>query len=444
MLFTTDTQTIEDLNIFGRQATDQTVFGIFNQCLTKGGSAILEQMFRNPLSNHSAINNRSGTIRYFASNGMAFPFRPDLFPQIEQYLAITDERTRLVEKNQPLVVKTKQWVAPETETVLLQQGVRSVVQLLQSVFNFISSAPVLKAGFYAEERTAIAYLLSIPDFADALAAPAKLSSAMVSGLDSVFRFRNRSNLRDLLKYCYQLDVYTATAKVAVQHGFAFADAVINGDALIDLDGFYHPTLVQAVPNTIRIDHEHNIVFLTGANMAGKSTLMKALSLAVYLAHMGFPLAAKSMKFTVMNGIYTTINLPDNLSIGASHFYTEVLRLKKIAGELANGARLFIVFDELFRGTNVKDAFEATIAVTGAFANRRNSLFIISTHIMEAGEVLQKGYDNIRFTYLPTGLDGNKPIYTYSLKNGISSDRHGMVIVRNEGILQMLEEGAWEI
>jgi DNA mismatch repair ATPase MutS len=168
--------------------------------------------------------------------------------------------------------------------------------------------------------------------------------------------------------------------------------------------------------------------------------MKSLSIALYMAHMGFPVAAKQMQFSVLDGMFTTINLPDNLGMGASHFYVEVLRIKKIALELKQGKNLFVLFDEMFRGTNVKDACEATIAFTEAFAGKRNSQFVISTHIIEAGEVLQKKCDNINFVYLPTIMDGNKPVYTYSLKQGLTADRHGMVIVKNEGILEILKSG----
>jgi len=178
-------------------------------------------------------------------------------------------------------------------------------------------------------------------------------------------------------------------------------------------------------------------------MAGKSTFMKSLGIAVYLAHMGFPVAASSMEFAVLDGLFTTINLADNLGLGASHFYAEVLRVKKVAEELNRGRNLLVIFDELFRGTNVKDAYEATIAITGAFASKRNSIFVISTHIIEAGEVLREQCDNIGFVFLPTRMDGHRPVYTYQLERGITDDRHGMVIIRNEGILDILEKGNWQ-
>jgi DNA mismatch repair ATPase MutS len=125
-------------------------------------------------------------------------------------------------------------------------------------------------------------------------------------------------------------------------------------------------------------------------------------------------------------------------MGLSHFYAEVLRVKMVAEEVSKEKDLVIIFDELFKGTNVKDAYDATLAVTAAFSEFRNCFFIISTHIIEAGEVLQTQQANIQMLYLPTIMNGNIPAYTYKLQPGISSDRHGMMIIENEGILEMLE------
>ena len=97
----------------------------------------------------------------------------------------------------------------------------------------------------------------------------------------------------------------------------------------------------------------------------------------------------------------------------------------------------IIFDELFRGTNVKDAYDATVAVTEAFSQKKSCVFMISTHIIEAGEELQKKCNNIEYVYLPTVMEGSVPRYTYKLEKGITEDRHGMIIIRNEGILDIL-------
>lgn len=173
-------------------------------------------------------------------------------------------------------------------------------------------------------------------------------------------------------------------------------------------------------------------------MAGKSTFMKSFAISIFLAHVGFPVPAGRMEFSVREGMFTTINLPDNLSMGYSHFYAEVLRLKRVAQEVRKTPNLVIIFDELFRGTNVKDAYDATLAVTEAFSEIRNCTFMISTHIIEVGEVLKERCSNIKFIYLPTVMEGSKPVYTYRLEPGITNDRHGMIIINNERIIETIE------
>jgi len=162
--------------------------------------------------------------------------------------------------------------------------------------------------------------------------------------------------------------------------------------------------------------------------------MKSLGIAVYLAHLGFPVAADAMEFSVKDGLYSSINVSDNLNLGYSHFYAEVQRVKTVAQQVSAGHDLVVIFDELFKGTNVKDAYDATLAVTESFSGYRNCCFVVSTHIIEVGEALKTPGDHIRFAYLPTVMDGHVPRYTYRLAAGITSDRHGMMIIENEKIL----------
>jgi DNA mismatch repair ATPase MutS len=315
------------------------------------------------------------------------------------------------------------------------------MELIQQSRDFIETTGVKSITAYAEEREAMVLLVGDPAFEPVLREKAKdkLSFTVVAAYDNLFRGRERAKIEQLLRHIYYLDVYLSVAKLAVERRFVFPKALDRGLCVLKLEGVYHPELKEPVGNNIQMDPGQHVIFLTGANMAGKSTFLRSVSTAVYLAHMGFPIAAVSMEFSVMDGIYTTINLPDNLGIGASHFYAEVLRVKKVATELSRGKSLFIVFDELFRGTNVKDAHEATVAITSAFARKTTSMFIISSHIVEAGTALKKS-GHIGFFYLPTRMNGHQPEYTYTLEQGITDDRHGMIIIRNEGILDTLKNG----
>ena len=86
---------------------------------------------------------------------------------------------------------------------------------------------------------------------------------------------------------------------------------------------------------------------------------------------------------------------------------------------------------------MKDAYDATLAVTEAFAGIPDCLFMISTHIIEVGQVLKERCKNIRFVYLPTVMEGSVPRYTYQLTEGITNDRHGMIIINNEKIIEII-------
>ena len=439
MRFTTDEQTLEDLNIFAKRG-GASVYALFNRTATRGGAQLLEDMFRYPLAEVDAINHRVGIIRYLASRQVTFPFQPESFDIAEQYLVNPDERTRLTGEERTLGGKLAGIIGSDEVYKNITKGVGALVRILHTLKEL--SGDAAGDADYRREIETIARLLSDPAFESILQVSAqnKLSYVQVAAFDVLLRFRHREIIRQLLRHIYSLDVYITAAKVARERGFSFARALPAGTQLTRLDGVYHPLLKNAVANTLDITPDGNVLFLTGANMAGKSTFMKSLGIALFLAHVGLPVPAVGMEFTVLDGLYATINLPDNLGLGASHFYAEVLRVKKVAQELGRSKNIFVLFDELFRGTNVKDAYEATIAITAAFAKKKNSIFVISTHIIEAGPVLERRAANIRFLYLPTLMEGNVPVYTYTIRPGVTADRHGMIIINNEGILDTLRGG----
>jgi DNA mismatch repair ATPase MutS len=438
MSFTTDKQTLDDLNIFGKQGRD-SIYNIFNRCSTRGGAAVLEELFRYPLADHEAINKRTGIIQSFAALDTSFPFKSADFDAAEPYLANTDERSKLTVEQNSMARKLTNMIAMDVNTQMIYKGVEAISDLIRKALELMKD---LNANeHYRKEKEEISAIVSNPAFAAIHQHKGKYSHEQIAELDVILRFKHRHEVEKLLRLIFNLDAYLSIAKVANERKFVFAKALPAGHpGMLQLEGVFHPQLKKAVPNTIHVSTDSNIIFLTGANMAGKSTFMKSLSIAMFLAHVGFPVAATKMEFAVLDGVYTTINLPDNLGMGASHFYAEVLRVKQMAQELKAKKDLFIVFDELFRGTNVKDAYEATIAIVSAFAKKRKSIFVISTHIIEAGDLLKEKYANINFVYLPTRMNGNQPEYTYTLEQGITGDRHGMVIIQNEKILDILKNG----
>lgn len=417
-----------------------SVYNLFNRTYTRGGADLLEQMFLYPLADVDAINNRSNTFQYFSALATPFPFKTEHLDSAELYLSMTDERTRLNKTDQTLTNRFFQLVSADGDYQMICNGITAMLQLLHTLNDFVGRSGKLAIGTaYAANLLEMNALFVTPDFDILLKEKLgdKLTHARAVDYDHLLRFKYRDKIKTVLQWIYHIDVCISIAEVALKHQFVFPLALPKEVHTVKLDQVYHPLVKNAVANSININPDSNVIFLTGANMAGKSTFMKSLGIALYLAHMGFPVAAKSMQFAVQDGIYTTINLPDDLSSGNSHFYAEVLRVKKVAKELRAGKSLFIIFDELFRGTNVKDACEGTIAITEAFAAKRNCMFVVSTHIIEAADVLMERCKNINFVYLPTLMEGNQPVYTYTIRQGVTADRHGMIIINNERILEII-------
>jgi len=118
-------------------------------------------------------------------------------------------------------------------------------------------------------------------------------------------------------------------------------------------------LAEPVAYDLTMDKNANFIFLTGANMAGKSTLIKAIGLSVYLAHLGMGVPAFQMQLTLFDGILTNINVEDNLVKGESYFFNEVKRIRETIIKITNGKRWLVLIDEIFKGTNIQDAMKCS-------------------------------------------------------------------------------------
>jgi DNA mismatch repair protein MutS len=438
MSFIADKQTLEDLNLLGKYK-QHSVFNIFNIVKTAGGEKLLAEMFQNPLTDPDVINKRSTIFRYFQNKQLSFPFSNEQFSIVDNYLSESGDRyyfTALITLGKKKLLGA---IIRDNEYQTIQNSLQQTIALLNTCKGFINQLSNDEGHPFYNEVLAVKNILNDPKL-DWLATQQAGQPALtkMSRHHHLLGHTMRLALTTVIETFYQLDVYIAVANLAQAKGFDYATALPKEDKLFTATALKHPGIAKAVANPVSFRQDSNMIFLTGANMAGKSTFMKAFGINVYLAHMGFPVAAKEMRFSVRDGIFTSINVPDNLNMGYSHFYAEVLRVKKVAEEVSSGKNLIVIFDELFKGTNVKDAYDATLAVTTAFSEYRNCLFIISTHIIEAGEVL-KQKSNIQMLYLPTIMNGTIPVYTYQLQPGISSDRHGMMIIENEGILELLDE-----
>jgi DNA mismatch repair protein MutS len=249
------------------------------------------------------------------------------------------------------------------------------------------------------------------------------------------RYRNR--VLELIDIYSRLDAWYSMAMAMKTYDLSFPEFVERDTPLVDVQGLYHILIPHPVAYDLQMDPDQNFVFLTGANMAGKSTLIKSVGAAVFLAHIGMGVPAKAMKLTLFDGLLSNINVVDNIARGESFFFNEVQRIKHTIETINNGSKWLVLIDELFKGTNVQDAMKCSSAVIRGLIKIRNSLFILSTHLYEIGEEL-KQYPNISFRYFETIVKDDQLEFSYQLKEGVSNDRIGYVILKREKVVEMLE------
>jgi len=434
MSFIADKQTLEDLNLLGKYRP-HSIFGIFNQVKTYGAGRLLEAMFSNPLTEADAINARAGTFQYFQRRQLVFPFSTEQIGQVENYLGIGAGSNRVTVMADVLKKRLLGSFVRDEQYKLLYGGLMATIDMLKTLRSFVGRMEEKDSPFQSRVQDVKAFFSD--KRIESIFQVETLPLLQVARYDHLLKRSFSDEMETVLNIVYELDLYIAVSDVARARGFSYAMAFPKDHNIFQATELRHPGLEKGVGNELALYRESNMVFLTGANMAGKSTFMKSFGIAVYMAHMGFPVAAKELKFSVRDGLFSSINVADNLAQGYSHFYAEVLRVKTVAEAVSSGRHLIVLFDELFKGTNVKDAYDATLAVTRSLSDYRNCCFIISTHIIEVGEAL-RDHRNLQFTFLPTIMDGNIPRYTYRFREGITNDRHGMMIIENEKILELLK------
>jgi DNA mismatch repair protein MutS len=243
---------------------------------------------------------------------------------------------------------------------------------------------------------------------------------------------------ELIAIYGRLDAWYSMALAIRQYDLCFPEFRDDPQPLINAQELYHILLPAPVPYDVHLSQQTNFLFLTGANMAGKSTFIKAVGSAIFLAHLGMGVPAKAMQITIFDGLLSNINVVDNIVKGESYFFNEVQRIRNTILKINDGRKWLVLIDELFKGTNVQDAMKCSSTVIKGLIKIKSSLFILSTHLYEIGEEL-KQYPNISFKYFETSVKDDQLEFSYQLQEGISNDRLGYLILKREKVVDLLEK-----
>ena len=266
----------------------------------------------------------------------------------------------------------------------------------------------------------------------------KLNPVQVIQYGNFVRYRSKTTMQSLIEIHNRLDAWYSMAMAIRRYQLSFPVFVEQEEPYFEASSLYHLLLPTPVAYDVKLDQESNFLFLTGANMAGKSTFIRSVGVVVFLAHLGMGVPAKTMRLSLFDGILSNINVVDNISKGESFFFNEVQRIRNTLEKIGGNRKWLVLIDELFKGTNVQDAMKCSTTVIKGLIKIRRSLFILSTHLYEIGEEL-KVYPNIQFNYFETAVKDDQLEFSYQLKPGISNDRIGYLILKREKVVEMLEK-----
>lgn len=432
-----DWHTLRDLEVLVTPSGAPALLDRLDRTRTRPGREALRRRLTHPLGSLAEIGAVQESLRYIRAQRAAF----DRLPRDSDVLAVK----RYLESGYavlgstagPALTVESWWIRVRYRDVfqLARAGVRQVevvLERLDALQSELSPPPSSLARLLEDVRG----ILDEPGIRRIRTPRRRFESPAALLLrDHAARETSRDQLRRLLEISAELDALTSMSDSTFEREFSFP-VLEEGHRGVECQGLYHPFLEHPVANELALTAASRLLFLTGPNMAGKTTFLKAAGIAVLLAHTGMGVPARACRLSVLDHLITAIRTEDNLAEGVSYFQAEARRVREMSAALAAGARCLLIVDELFRGTNVKDAFDASATVLRSFAGAERGLFIVASHLIElAGEI--ERLPGIVLRRFEAVLGAETVQFDYQLETGVSAQRLGMMVLEREGVLDAL-------
>lgn len=205
-------------------------------------------------------------------------------------------------------------------------------------------------------------------------------------------------------------------------------ASITENDAYEIKDLGHPFVNQSkrVTNDVSIIDQEQFVVLTGPNMAGKSTYLRSLGLAIICSNSGLPILATSCKLPKVK-LFTSMRTSDDLTVESSYFHAELIRLRFIVDAIENGEKVFIILDEILKGTNSKDK-EIGSALFLQKLKRLKTKGIIATHDLSLC-VLADNDKAFKNMYFDSIIEKDKLSFDYKINNGVCQNMNASFLLK---------------
>ncbi|MEO9481071.1 MAG: DNA mismatch repair protein MutS [Maribacter dokdonensis] len=228
------------------------------------------------------------------------------------------------------------------------------------------------------------------------------------------------------------DAYNSLGNFAFNHPNFTYPTITDDEVVLKSKNAGHPLLdpKKSILNDITIEGGQFFI-ITGANMAGKSTFLRTVSLQIMMANVGLPVCAQEVSYSPIK-LITSMRTTDSLTDDESYFFSELKRLRYIVDEI-QADRYFIVLDEILKGTNSTDKALGSRKFVERLVKSK-STGIIATHDLSLCEVANE-YNAVKNHYFDAEIIDNELHFDYTFKDGICQNMNASFLLKKMGIIE---------
>jgi len=232
----------------------------------------------------------------------------------------------------------------------------------------------------------------------------------------------------------EMDALVSFANCNYNHPEWITPQISNAGFQFKTEDLGHPLINEkrCVRNSFHYSGDEQIVIITGANMAGKSTFLRTIGINLVLASNGCKVFASSFEFSPIR-IYTNMRTSDNLMNDESYFYAELLRLQSILELLRKGENLFVIVDEMLKGTNSVDKLNGSKELIHQLISLKTH-GIVATHDLGLTELAHTYPSSVKNQCFEVKLYSDELNFDYKLTDGVTRTMNATFLMKKMGII----------
>jgi len=304
---------------------------------------------------------------------------------------------------------------------------------LQTLKSDLSSHHLAGSQAIARLRTIVEYINALENpIMRALNVPL-LYAVQVAYAAEAWRSAHGAAVRTWLTAIGEAEALLSLSAYTYEHPADPFPEFVEGPPCFTAEQLGHPLIPAAkcVRNNVNICGETRVLLISGSNMSGKSTLMRAVGINTVLAMAGAPVRAKRLQLTPLQ-IGASILINDSLQEGSSRFYAEITRLRQICDLAENHPPVLFLLDELLQGTNSKDRLIGAQGVVHALLDA-GAIGLISTHDLALTNIGEHRDARLHNVHLQDEIEDGKMKFDFKLQEGVVTKSNGIELMRLIGL-----------